>query len=137
MTGAISSSVVEFVQSGVSSCSARGRIGFGVPDLTYVSYKRLPALWEEDEPCPVVPELVIEIISPGQTFGELTDKATDYLLAGVDRVWVMDTKAQSATIFRRDNLLQTVKADNSISDSLLPGLILPLSTLFGKTPQEN
>jgi len=40
-----------------------------VPDLTYVSYKRLPAIWEDDEPCPVVPELVIEIISPGQTFG--------------------------------------------------------------------
>lgn len=50
-----------------------------VPDLTYVSYERLPASWEEDEPCPVVPELVIEIISPGQTFGELTEKATDYL----------------------------------------------------------
>lgn len=59
-----------------------------VPDLTYISYERLPVEWE-DEPCPVPPELVIEIISPGQTFGELTQKATDYLLAGVDLVWVV------------------------------------------------
>jgi len=80
-----------------------------VPDLTYVSYKRLPEEWDEDEPCPVLPELVIEIISPGQTFGELTQKATDYLLAGVDRVWVVEPKAQSVTIFRRDELAQTVK----------------------------
>ena len=57
-----------------------------IPDLTYVSYKRLPVEWDEDLPCPVLPELVIEIISPGQSFGEMTSKATDYLLAGVDRV---------------------------------------------------
>lgn len=43
-----------------------------VPDLLYVSYERLPEEWDDDEPCPILPELVIEIISPGQTFGELT-----------------------------------------------------------------
>jgi len=101
-----------------------------VPDLTYVSYMRLPKAWEEDEPCPVVPELVIEIISPGQTFGDLTNKATDYLQAGVDRVWVVDPKAQAVTIFRNDGLPQTVKPDGSINDSLLPELELPVSRLF-------
>ncbi len=103
-----------------------------VPDLTYVSYERLPQEWEEDEPCPVLPELVVEIISPGQTFGEMTQKATDYLLAGVDRVWVFDPKAQSVTIFQRDNLPQTVWSDGVIEDPLLPGLVLPVSSLFGK-----
>ncbi|WP_277878045.1 Uma2 family endonuclease [Leptolyngbya sp. FACHB-261] len=43
-----------------------------------------------DEACPIAPELVIEIISPGQTFGEMTQKATDYLSAGVLRVWIVD-----------------------------------------------
>ena len=103
-----------------------------VPDLTYVSYKRLPVEWEEDEPCPVPPELVIEIISPGQTFGKLTQKATDYILAGVDFIWVVDTKDQSVTIFRRDALPQTVTVDELISDPLLPGLVLPVSRLFTK-----
>ncbi len=53
-----------------------------VPDLLYVSYERLSRDWNEDEPCPVPPELVIEIISPGQSFGEMTEKATDYLTLG-------------------------------------------------------
>lgn len=106
-----------------------------VPDLTYVSYERLPVTWEEDEPRPVVPELVIEIISPGQTFGELTEKATDYLLASVDRVWVVDTKAQSVTMFRSDDLAQTIRVDGTISDPLLPGLVLPVASLFSLTPQ--
>lgn len=79
-----------------------------VPDLIYVSYERLPVEWEEDEACPVLPELVVEIISPGQTFGEMTQKATDYLQAGIDRVWIVDPLAQSVTIFQRDNLPQTV-----------------------------
>ena len=106
-----------------------------VPDLTYISYERLPVEWEEDEPCPLPPELVIEIISPGQTFGELTQKATDYLLAGVDLVWVVDNKAQSVTVFRRDALPQTVTLNQTISDPLLPGLEIPVFRLFGKAPQ--
>jgi len=78
---------------------------------------------------------VIEIISPGQTFGELTEKGTDYLHASVDRVWVVDTKAQLVTIFHRDDLPRSVKADGSISDSLLPGLELPVSRMFKKAIQ--
>ncbi len=113
----------------------RGEDWVPVPDLTSVSYERLPATWEEDEPCPVVPELVIEIISPGQTFGDLTDKATDYLQAGVDRVWVVDPKAQAVTIFRSDRVPQTVKTDGAISDSLLPELKLSVSRLFIKFPR--
>jgi Uma2 family endonuclease len=54
-----------------------------VADLTYVSYNLLQEDWLEDEACPVAPELIIEIISPGQTFGEMTEKAIDYLKAGV------------------------------------------------------
>lgn len=110
----------------------QGKEWVPVPDLTYVSYERLPAAWEEDEPCPVVPELVVEIISPGQSFGELAQKATDYLQAGVDLVWVVDTKAQSVTIFHRDDLPQTVQTDGFISNSLLPGLELPVLRLFSK-----
>lgn len=113
----------------------RGADWVPVPDLTYVSYERLPQEWEEDAPCPVLPELVIEIISPGQSFGELTQKATDYLTAGVDRVWVVDTKAQSLTIFRQDTLPQTLQGEEAISDSLLPGLVLSMARLFGKPAQ--
>jgi len=103
-----------------------------IPDLTYVSYERLPEEWDEDEPCPVPPELVIEIISPGQTFSELTQKATDYLRAGVDRLWVVEPKAQSVAIFRRDDLPQTVWKEGVIGDPVLPQLVLPVSRLFAK-----
>ncbi len=103
-----------------------------VPDLTYVSYERLPADWEEDTPCPVLPELVIEIISPGQSFGEMTQKATDYLQAGVSLVWVVDNQAQSVTAFGANELPQTFWSDRIISDDLLPGLEIAVADLFVK-----
>ena len=106
-----------------------------VPDLIYVSYERLPQTWQEDQPCPVAPELAIEIISPGQTFGELTQKATDYLVAGINRVWIVDAKAQSLTIFRHDALPETLPVEAAIEDSLLPGFELPLVRLFAQPAQ--
>ncbi len=101
-----------------------------VPDLIYVSYERLASDWEEDLPCPGPPELVIEILSPGQTFGEMTSKATDYLRAGVDRVWVVDNQAPSVTVFGSSDFPQTFWVNDTISDVLLPKLAIPLSDIF-------
>jgi len=70
-----------------------------VPDLTYVSFERLSADWLEDEPCPVPPDLAIEIISPNQSFGMMAAKAADYIAAGVARVWVVDSQARTITVF--------------------------------------
>jgi Uma2 family endonuclease len=103
-----------------------------VPDLTYISSNRIPADWDGEGPCPGIPELVVEIISPGQTFGGVTEKATDYLLAGVDRVWVVDLKAKSVSVFRAGHLPQTIWSNGSISDPLLPQLVLPVSRLFAR-----
>ena len=101
-----------------------------VPDLTYVSYKRLSVEWEEDLPCPVLPELVVEIISPGQSFGLMTSKATDYLLAGIDRVWVVDNQAKSVTVFGNSEFPQTFWVNDTISDVLLPGLAIAVTDIF-------
>jgi Uma2 family endonuclease len=101
-----------------------------VPDLTYVSYRRLPADWLLDEACPVAPELVIEIISPGQTFGEIAEIATDYLKGGVSRVWVVDTRARTVTVFAPSSLPITYRSDQVITDDLLPELEITPNTIF-------
>lgn len=102
-------------------CQERGEVGIEwavtltrreqdwvpVPDLLYVSYTRLCRDRLLDEACPVPPELAIEIISPDQTFGEMSEKATDYLNAGVSRVWIVDSRAKSITIFYPDAPPQT------------------------------
>jgi Uma2 family endonuclease len=101
-----------------------------VPDMTYLSYSRLAADWFADEACPVIPELVIEIISPGQTFGQMAQKATDYLEAGVSRVWVVDTRAKSITIFYPDAPPQTKQGTDNLGDSLFEGLQITSQQIF-------
>lgn len=101
-----------------------------IPDLTYVSYQRLSADWDEDTACPVIPELVVEIISPSQTFGELTEKAENYLKNGIDRVWIVDPQAETVTVFRKDQNFETLRDEQLITDSLLPKLEIAISDLF-------
>lgn len=101
-----------------------------VPDLTYISYDRLEANWLEDTACPIPPDLAIEIISPDQTFGNMAEKAADYLSAGVLRVWVIDPQAQTITVFLPNAVPQTYKGDNIFSDPLFPNLEITPQQIF-------
>ncbi|PAX60657.1 Uma2 family endonuclease [Brunnivagina elsteri] len=100
------------------------------PDLLYISNQHLPSNWDENEACPVPPDLVIEIISPGQTFGQMTAKAEDYLNAGILRVWVVDSQARSITVFYPDAAPQTYVGEELLVDSLFPELNFTAEKIF-------
>ncbi|MDZ8081539.1 MAG: Uma2 family endonuclease [Nostoc sp. DedQUE01] len=108
----------------------RGQDWAPIPDLLYVSYSRLNSDLIEDEACPIPPDLAIEIISPDQTFGEMIAKATDYLNAGVMRVWVVDAKAKTVTIFYPDARPETKIGADILEDSLLEGLQITAEQIF-------
>jgi Uma2 family endonuclease len=101
-----------------------------VPDLIYVSFDRLPKSWNENAACPVPPELAIEIIAPGQTFGQMTQKASNYLTGGVLQVWVVDPAAKSVTVFYPDRAHITYVGDGVIKDDLFPELSVALDRIF-------
>jgi Uma2 family endonuclease len=122
-----------------SDCKGRVNIGWAinltetytpVPDLSYVSFDRLPAIWEENAACPVAPELAIEIISPGQTFGQMIQKASIYLNNNVLRVWIIDPSAQSLTVFYADTAPVTYTGEQLISDPIFPDLSIVTDRLF-------
>jgi Uma2 family endonuclease len=75
---------------------------------------------------------VIEIISPGQTFGQMAAKAKDYLDAKVLRVWVLDSKARSITVFYSDAAPQTYMGEELLQDSLFEGLEFTVEQVFQK-----
>lgn len=101
-----------------------------LPDLTYISYERLPKSWKRNEACPAIPELVIEIISPDQTMKKFEDKAQDYFAAGVSRVLVVDPEAISIRVFLPDGSSQVYTDNTPIVDELLPGLELTTRQVF-------
>ena len=101
-----------------------------VPDVTYISYERLPASWKRNEACPLPPELVIEIISPDQTLKNFEDKTKDYFDAGVSRVWIVDPEAISIMVFYPDSSSQLYTDTTPILDTLLPKLELTVRQVF-------
>ena len=109
-----------------------GRDWVPTPGLLYVSHQRLPNNWNANEACPVPPELVIEIISPGQSFAQMVSKARDYLDAGVLRVWVVDIEARSIAVFYPDAAPNTYVGDEIITDQLFDGLGFTVEAVFQK-----
>ncbi len=101
-----------------------------VPDLSYISFDRLPITWQENAACPVAPELAIEIISPGQTFGQMIQKASIYLDNNVLRVWIIDPSTQSLTVFYPDAAPITYTSEQPIADPIFPELSIITSQLF-------
>ncbi|MEH1815912.1 MAG: Uma2 family endonuclease [Nostoc sp.] len=110
----------------------RGRDWMPIPDILYISNERLPPDWEQEGICSIPPDLVIEIISPGQTFGQMAAKAKDYLDAKVLRVWVLDSKARSITVFYPDAAPQTYMGEELLTDSLFEGLQFTVEQVFQK-----
>lgn len=110
--------------------SRRGKDWVPVPDLTYISFERLPADWILNEACPVPPEWVIEVLSPGQSFPELLEKATDYLQAGVDLVWIVDADSQTIKIVYPDAIPQIFSGKIPIAVPILSDLSLTAQAIF-------
>ena len=114
----------------------QGKPWVPIPDLMFVSYDRLPADWDEDAPSPVPPDLAIEIISPEQTFGTLMTKVTDYLTAGTARVWIVDPRSKSITVFCPEARPQTFAGDQVIEDTHLEGVQLTVAEAFERKSRD-
>lgn len=106
-----------------------------IPDVSFISWSRLP---EDQLPqgaiASVVPNVAVEILSPGNTKGEMDRKLRDYFLAGVELVWIIDPKTQSAKAYTSPEDVQRIgKTGDLDGDAVLPGFRLPLKELFART----
>lgn len=103
------------------------------PDVAFVSNRQLP--W--DRPAPntaapdIIPELVVEVVSPSNTFNDVQDKIDEYFTAGVRRVWVVMPAQQRVAIYTSPTEDRILTRNDTLEDSeLFPGFKLPLSSIF-------
>lgn len=95
------------------------------PDAAFVSKARWNAA-----PIPVfgqflkvVPDLVVEILSPSTRRRDLTEKKDVYAKNGVDEYWIVDPRARSMTIFSRSG--GAFDAGTTLTSGPLPSRLLP------------
>jgi Uma2 family endonuclease len=107
-----------------------------IPDISFVSWNRLPGRVLPTKPIPdLVPDLAVEVLSEGNTKGEMQRKLKEYFLTGVQLVWFVDPRTRTIQIYTAPDQFKTL-AEGQVLDggNVLPGLALPVSKVFAKMP---
>ncbi|MGH7546536.1 MAG: Uma2 family endonuclease [Gemmatimonadota bacterium] len=79
----------------------------------------------------LAPDLVAEIVSPGDRPGEVLEKVADWLDGGTRLVWVIDPARRHCQIFRQDGTTATLGPEETLDgEDVLPGFSLALDTLL-------
>ena len=64
-----------------------------IPDISYVSHERMAECATADAAMPdLAPDLAVEVLSEGNTPGEMERKLRDYFFAGTSQVWLVDPR---------------------------------------------
>ncbi len=69
-----------------------------IPDLVFIGRAKLP-LPARARDLSVVPDLVVEILSPSTAATDLREKRDDYRAARVPAYWIVDPEARSVTVW--------------------------------------
>lgn len=99
------------------------------PDLVYISAERLEMLSNRVEG---VPDLLIEILSPGTARRDRGEKLRLYAEAGVREFWIVDPIERQIEFLVNDGgrFAVSVPLDDRYESSALPGVALDLGTLW-------
>lgn len=103
------------------------------PDEAFVSAPRIA-----DNPppkrgfWPIVPDLVLEIVSPDDTAGDIAEKVRDYLAYGVRLVWVLYPLQKQMIVYYPSGDARILREDSVLEgEDVVPGFRLPLPELWG------
>lgn len=110
-----------------------------IPDVVWASRERLDLLMDEAEHLTGAPELVVEVLSPGEK-NEQRDKQLKlklYSQQGVQEYWIVDKNLRQIQIYRRDQavltLVMTLQAEDTLTSPLLLDFACPLNRIFGRS----
>src|SRR5262249_51883294 len=70
-----------------------------IPDVSFLRRGKLPRRQRPTEGIPdLVPDLAVEVLSKGNTSGEVARKLKEYFLVGVGLVWLVDQRARTVEV---------------------------------------
>jgi len=107
-----------------------------IPDVVWVSHERLALIEDEAGHLTGFPELVVEVLSPGEKNiqRDREAKLKLYSLQGVQEYWIADRFAKRLEIYRRDKgqlvLVATLLEGDEIVSPLLPGFQCRVGQFF-------
>lgn len=111
--------------------------GSRIPDIMYYARNRISEYKASNpdwrgKPFAIVPDFVIEVVSPTDKFSDLDAKIDAYLADGVRLIWVIDPQRRKAFIHAPDMEQPRYLAGNAVLDGedVIPGFQVELAKLF-------
>lgn len=103
-----------------------------LPDVVFTAWDHLPDRRLPKQPVPrLALDLVVEVISEGNTRGEMDRKLREYFDAGTRLVWYIDPADDTARVSTAPDREQRLGPDGVLDGrDVLPGFRLPLRELF-------
>ncbi|MDW8106948.1 MAG: Uma2 family endonuclease [Armatimonadota bacterium] len=102
------------------------------PDVAFIRKERLP----EEEPSRgfsrVVPDLVVEVVSPDDSYNMVRAKVREWLAGGAQAVWVVDPERRVVEVWQPPDVLTQVltEADTLRGEPVLAGFELAVREIF-------
>lgn len=100
------------------------------PDLCYFSFAKLPQGPAPDGVSDLVPEMVLEVRSPSNTWTAIFGKIGDYLAAGVLLVVVLDPDGMTASTYRASGQTICHTGDQLDLSDVMHGFAVPVRRFF-------
>ena len=100
------------------------------PDLAFIARDRMSQIPDRGY-AELAPDMVSEVVSPGDAPGDVLAKVADWLSAGTRLVWVIDPGRFEARVYRDDGSLSILDANASLEgEGVLPGFACPLREIL-------
>jgi Uma2 family endonuclease len=102
------------------------------PGVAFVSLKQLPqGRFPTDAFPPLAPELVVEVLSPGNTKAEMSRKRIEYFHSGTQLIWIVDCDNRSVTVYTSPAAAVVYREKDTIDGgAVLPGFSSPVADFF-------
>jgi Uma2 family endonuclease len=103
-----------------------------IPDVAFASWDRFPDRKRPTARIPqLAPDLVVEVLSKGNTKPEMAKKLGEYFEAGVRVVWLVDRRKRTVRVHTAVDQSILLKEDQTLDGgAVLPGFVLRLEELF-------
>ncbi|MCC6897296.1 MAG: Uma2 family endonuclease [Anaerolineae bacterium] len=104
-----------------------------VPDISFIRLENILPLSDNTKPYPGIPDLAVEVISPGEDADDIQTKLRTYLEKGTEQVWLVYPTTKELHQYRRDENpeIRIYRGSQTLDlADLFPGLELTTDQIF-------
>jgi Uma2 family endonuclease len=101
------------------------------PDIAFVRQELIDQTGRTEGYRAGAPDLVVEVLSPSDTFGKVEAKVSQWLEAGAHMVWVVSPKLHTITVYRSlTDIITLTEKDTLDGGNVVPGFQIKIAEIF-------